>query len=108
MAPKRPAEAHLIRILSPNISAVLVVRAEGSEAQRMAIAALEIDAGWNHDDAVTAVMTSRIESGRYYKVPDRDQAGTWIMVRSLWPQNTLRRGATPGVLFVLAEDQQKP
>lgn len=100
MAPRRPPTAELIHqdgTDSSAVTGVLISRAEGTDAREMAMRALEVDAGWAHDSAVAAILAARIESGRFWKTPDRHGPG-WLLHRA---GMNPRRGATPGVLFTL-------
>lgn len=100
MAPKRAPRAELIfdgPADRTSVTGVLVSRAEGTDAREMAMRALEVDAGWSHDDAVQSILAARIEPGRWWKTPDRHGPG-WILHRA---GMNPRRGATPGVLFSL-------
>lgn len=107
MAPTRPPRAELIfdhdgSFDPAAVTAVLISREEGTTAQVMAMRALRIDAGWDHDESREAILSARIESGRYRKVPNRNGDG-WVLQRTGdWRP---ARGATPGVLFTLAKRQ---
>lgn len=105
MAPPRPPRAELIfdhdgSFDPAAVTAVLISREEGTIAQVMAMRALRVDAGWDHEESRDAIMSARIESGRFFKVPNRHGDG-WILQRAgSWRPAS---GATPGVLFTLAK-----
>ena len=97
MAPKRPPEANIITLDGPiGAGGVLICRAEGSEAETMAIRALVIDLGWDHDHAVETILSATVTPGRWYKTPDRSGEHAWIMVKTDYRPHA---GATPGVYY---------
>jgi len=98
MPKKRPPTAHGIsEDASGEVEGVLVCRAEGSQAQEMAIRVLEVDHGWTHDEAVSRILSAKVKPGRWYKTPDRNDQYAWIM-RPV-TDGKPHAGATPGVYY---------